>query len=218
MGWNMISERWPEIEVSFFGQAGNEGLATVFVSEGQLTSSSDHARKAFVMTHGRDYLEIGNYDSFLIYGARSRNFWPGNNFYSSACLNAALDDLTRDTPAQHVLSCLRGASKAPIFVGHTPLVAARMVRDHTVLDEYCKGIEVLNQRHYRKFASELVGQPLATIVNGRNTAPEYSWGVTRLSSVFGADDTPARSSDNSHMDGVFGALWLEQFFTTKLFG
>lgn len=216
LGWEEIKLGQPEIQADFFAQAGNDGLATVVVKGGKLTSENKDVRKAFVRTYGKEYLRIANYDSFLIYGARSRTYWPSGGFFSSACLDAAISDLTRETPAQLVLNALRQETDAPIYVGHTPLLAARTVRDRTASDSYQEGIDILNHRHYINFGAEFVGQPTETMVNGRATAPEYSWGVKKLSAAVGIDDAVSDLNDNTHMNATFGALWLQKFFTTTL--
>ena len=215
-GWENIGEDWPGIDVSFFAQAGNQGLQSVCVDGHHLTSKQSKARNSFSLTHGKERMDIESYDSFLIYGARSRNYWPGNTFYSRSCVETVIDDLTCDTPAQHVLSCLRQVSEVPIFIGHSPLLAAKKIRDRNVSEEYLDGIQTLNRLHYSKYSAEMVAQPLTTIVNGRNTAPEYSGGVAKLSSVLGGSDENSNSTDNTHMDGAFGEAWLTHFFTTRL--
>jgi hypothetical protein len=126
-GWEQIKGSWPRVEVSFFAQAGVEGLHSVFVDGYHLTSRKSNARESFVLTHGEERMDIWKYDSFLIYGAKSRNYWPGNTFYSMSCLKSVIEDLTCGTPAQHVLSCLREVSEAPIFIGHSPLRAAKII-------------------------------------------------------------------------------------------
>jgi hypothetical protein len=215
-GWKNTMGDWPGIEVSFFAQAGNEGLKSVFADGQHLTSNNSKARDSFVLTHGEGHMDIDKYDSFLIYGAGSVNYWPGNIFYSTNCVKSVVDDLTCNTPAQHVLSCLRKVSKAPIFIGHTPLHAAKKIRDRNVSDEYLDGIETLNRLHYGQYNAEMVSQPLKTIVNSRNTAPEYSWGVQTLASVIGGRDEKSGSTDNTHMDGTFGEIWLNEFFSKRL--
>lgn len=213
-GWTKIAERYPDFRVSFFAEAGNEGLGTVYLDGRQLTAKGDYARNAFAVTHGKDRLDIDDYDVFLIFGARAQTFWPTDVFYSAACLDAAFDDLTLGTPAKRVLTCLAEVTDAPIYVGHTPLLAAREIRDRTVSDAYLAGIELLNDRYYSKLGAKMLGQPLSTIVNGCNTAPEYSWGVPKLSAVNGVDNARQAATDNSHMDAAYGALWLEAFFDT----
>lgn len=126
-GWEQIKGSWPRVEVSFFAQAGVEGLHSVFVDGYHLTSRKSNARESFVLTHGEERMDIWKYDSFLIYGAKSRNYWPGNTFYSMSCLKSVIEDLTCGTPAQHVLSCLREVSEAPVFIGHSPLRAAKII-------------------------------------------------------------------------------------------
>lgn len=124
-----------------------------------------------------------------------------------------VDDLTCGIPAAHVLNCLREVTKVPVYIGHTPLAAARVTRENKASDLYLSGINTLNEKHYHKFGAEMIGQPLSTIVNGRNTAPEYSWGVPKLSAVNGLDNDTGSPEDNTHMDAAFGSLWLEDFFT-----
>ncbi len=211
-GWTKIAENHPDFQISFFAEAGNDGLGTVCLDGRQLTAKSDHARNAFTVTHGKDRLDIDEYDGFLIFGARAQTFWPTDTFYSTACLDAAFDDLTTGTPANRVLTCLAEVTDAPIYVGHSPLLAAREIRDRTVSDAYLAGLELLNDRYYSKHGARMLGQPLSTIVNGSSTAPELSWGVPKLSAVNGVDDARQAATDNSHMDAVFGALWLEAFF------
>jgi hypothetical protein len=211
-----MAESNPQISINFFAQAGNEGLGTVYVDGQHLTADSDHTRKALIATYGKYRLDILDYDSFVIFGAKSRTFWPSDTFYSSACLDAAIEDLTIHTPAHHVLSCLREVTDAPICIGHTPLVAARNIRERAVSETYLAGIKILNNRIFNKLDAKMIGQPLSTIVNGFNTAPEYSWGVPKLSAVNSIDHAQGESTDNTHMDAAFGKLWLEEFFENNL--
>lgn len=215
-GWENIKESWPNIEVSFFAEAGNDGLKSVHVDGHHLTSDLEHAKKSIALTYGKERMDIRSYDSFLIYGAKSRSYFPNGSFYSKSCLQSVMDDLTIDTPAQHVLSCLREVSDAPLFIGHTPLAAAETIRDRHVLKEYPDGVQILNQLHYSRYNAEMLVQPLETIVNGRNSAPEYSWGTPKLSSVLDGGNEKTGPTDNTHMDGAFGGIWLTEFFANKL--
>lgn len=210
-GWDQIGEHWPSINVQFFAQPGNDGLKTVRLDGHFLTSDHENAKKAFMTTHGAERLDLRSFDLFLIYGSQSQCLMLGDGFYSKQCIDATIDDLTRGTPAQHVLECLRQVTDAPIFVGHTPLRAARTVRDRSVSPAYRAGLGILNERHYAKHGAEMIGQPDETIVNGRSTAPKFSWGVPKLSGVLTQGGERSAASDNTHMDGAFGQLWLEAF-------
>jgi hypothetical protein len=214
--WEKMRSNWPDIDVAFFAQAGVRGLDSVILDGGRLGSDSEHVRTHFVATHGKEWLEIGEYDGFLIYGAGCRTYWPQDAFYSAACVDAAFGDLTEGTPAQHVLALLRAATEVPIYLGHNPLLAARETRSREVSESYLAGIELLNRGHYDKFKARLVGQPLDTIVNGNSTDPVYSWGTPRYLSVNKISHDMTPDTDNTHMNAAFGALWLESFFAQYL--
>lgn len=212
-GWNFLDTRdRTTFSVTFFGHRANR-LDNLQPSGNSLVPTNEDLRNSLVFTSGgKDTITPSEYDIILLYGM-SADPWilPSNSFYSSSALKRAADDITREKLSINTLLKIRSIYSGEIYVGHDPLPAMIKSNNDTT-DSYTNGIVALNRIIYSELNSEIMGQPLETIVNGLNTEIIHSSGSRRLAVDVVRDDEHHPDDDNIHMNDNFGAIWLQHFF------
>ena len=212
-GWDGIHVEYPEKEIVFFAHRAN-GLDGLIVHDGKLIPENEELAKAIEFTSGgKAEIDPVEYDVFVIYASGATvNFTQSGFFYSKAVIQRSLTDFVEDTLSYKLLKKLRTVTNKTIYIGHTPLAAAMQLLSTTKPADYIAKIRLINKVIYHPLNSELVLQPLKTIVNGNNTHPDFSKGSKRLAIGDGFDNEYHPEIDNAHMNDKFGEIWLREFF------
>lgn len=211
-GWDNISRDYPEKEITFFAQRAT-GLSGLIPKDGKLVPDNDDLANALKFTSGgKDEIDPDVYDIFVIYGTDAKvDFIKSNQFFSRAVIERSLNDFVANTLSFTLLKKIKTLTNKIVFIGHRPLVSATQVASQAFPTDYIERLELINKVIYRPLNSEMIQQPLSTIVNGMNTHPEFSKGSKRLAIGDGFDNELHPIDDNVHMNDKFGELWLTQF-------
>lgn len=211
-GWDNIYKDYPETEITFFAHRA-AGLDGLIAHDGKLIPNNEALAKALEFTSGgKKEIDPIEYDIFVIYGAGTNiNFFKNDRFYSRAVIKSSLEDFVANTLAFNILKRLRTLTNKTVFIGHTPLITATQILSDNNPGDYMARVELINDMVYRPLNSELVRQPLSTIVNGNNTHPDFSKGSKRLAIGDSFDDEYHPESEIDHMNDKFGEIWLMEF-------
>lgn len=216
--WDAMPGRHQSANITFFAARGR-GLEGLAVNDGRLVPETEFLKKSLEFTSGgKQVIDPDEYDVSLVYGlGASGLFISPKRYYSSAVLRQAANDHVAGTPSFNLIRKIRQLTDKTVFVGHSPLRAFRGEGFKVVEPEaYLFGLEVVNDFVYSSIGSELVAQPLHTIVNGRFTNPLFSQGSKRLSIRDKHDDEHHPENDYAHMNDEFGAEWLTSFLDNIL--
>lgn len=213
--------------LDFFGAAG-PAFRSASLIDGWLVPDSEMMRQRFRVTAaGRDRIEVGAYDAFVVVGfagidgimrvchefaTAQMALHKGKTLVSSALFAAIAEGQIRQQPGIELAFQLREATTAPIFVLRKPrpaigvkFVKARLRR----MSEEGDGKIILPV--YRKVGARLasdglivIDQPVQTIVDDVFTDELYSIGSKKL-----ASGQEHGEIDHGHMNAEFGALLLE---------
>lgn len=216
-GWDKLHNEYPDNEVVFFAHRAN-GLDNLIVRDAKLIPGNEDLAKALKFTAGNKVeIDPVEYDLFIIFGAGATvNFAYNSFFYSKAVIKMSLNDFVEKTLSFKLLKKLRAITNKTIFVGHTPLEAATQILSTTKPTDYISRVKLINELVYAPLNSELVLQPLNTIVNGNNTHPDFSKGSKRLAIGDRFDNEYHPKDDIDHMNDKFGEIWLKEFIVNYL--
>lgn len=215
--WDELASDHPEVQLTFFACRGWH-LFKLFAEEGSLRCKGEALKQILAFTSGgASEVRVDDYDRFLIYGSDARPYFTApSEVYSRAAVMQSVYDSVGGTLAYYLLRQLRLLTDKPIYVGHCPLLGAESVRSRVTPQTFIDGVEFVNRVFYSALNAELVPQPIETIVNGMSTDPVYTRGATKLAVGDALDDVTQPDTDRSHMNGEFGALWLQQFLAGPL--
>jgi hypothetical protein len=216
-GWDNIYDVYPDKEIVFFAHRAN-GLNDLIVRDGKLVPNNGELAKALEFTaRGKAEIDPVEYDVFIIYGVGANvNFTFNSLFYSKAVIRRSLNDFVENTLSFNLLKKLRAVTNKTIFIGHAPLRAAIQTLPDTKPADYLSRVRLINEVVYAPLHSELVLQPINTIVNGNSTHSDFSKGSKRLAVGDGYDNEFHPEDDNDHMNDIFGAIWLKEFMINYL--
>lgn len=215
--WDNFAEPPPDLRLTFFACRGRH-LFWLTARDGCLSCDVPELKQILSFTSGgASEIRVSEYDQFLIYGSEARPYFTSpTEVFSRAAVVQSVNDSVGGTLAYHLLRQLRRLTDKPVYIGHCPLPGAPEVRSRQKPTTYVDGIAFVNRVFYGALHSELVPQPIETIVNGMATDPIYVRGATRLAVGDALDDLPQPVTDLSHMNGEFGELWLTRFFGQHL--
>lgn len=213
-GWDEIKGDYPEHEITFFAQR-SDGLEDLVACGGKLIANTEKLAKALEFTSGgKKEIDPSQYDIFLIYGAGVNiNFVADNRFYSTAVIASSLNDLVTNTLSFSLLKRLRALTDKSVFIGHLPLAPAIELLSDAMPSDYVARVKLINAITYHPLNAELVRQPSSTMINGKNTHPDFSKGSKALAVGDSGDNVFHPESDSDHMNDKFGEIWLREFFT-----
>ncbi len=211
-GWDRIAPKHPGTEITFFAHRAN-GMAGLKVAGNSLVPGNEMLKNAIHFTSGGlERITPADYDAFLIYGLKAcPNFANRKQFISSPASRQALVDLTKGRLSFKLLGMLRPLTDRILYIGHDPLAAAGEVRSDGPPTSYIEGIAALNETIYRPLGAEVIAQPASSIVNGRQTHPDFGRGSKRLAIGDGRDDRAHPAGEDGHMNDDFGEIWMEAF-------
>lgn len=215
--WDSMPDRHQWANINFFAARGR-GLEGLVVNDGKLVPETGFLKRSLEFTSGgKQVIDPNEYDILLVYGLHANGlFISPKRHYSVAVLKQAANDHVTGTLSFNIIRKIRELTDKKIFTGHNPLRAFRGKEVKVVEPEaYLFGLEVMNNFVYSSIGSELVAQPLHTIVNGRFTSPLFSQGSKRLSIGDKHDDEHHPENDCGHMNDEFGAEWLSSFLDNK---
>lgn len=208
--WDVLRFDNSDIEIDFYAAAGK--LMRDFKLQGRKFSSENQKLLDSIRftSGGKDSLDIEHYDIFLLYGMDAGHYIYRDIFYSNDFKKYFLNKLASKSTSWNVFRQLIPVTDKKIFLGHNPLIAKER-KNNRDASAYVRGIELTNEFVYSKFGAEMIAQPTETIVNGVNTAIEYSINSEKLDVGKKVDDKFHDSSDMSHMNTDFGLLYLKSF-------
>lgn len=212
-GWDLIKDRYENIDLTFFAQR-QRGLIDLEIKDGMLFPSTISLKNAISYTSGgRDHIDFSLYDSCLIYGLGLKPYKASpDQFFSENVLSFALKDHISKTVSLRTLLKIKKVSSITTYVGHQPLLAAQEENDIGDLRLYFEGFELLKQYFNKEYGCNLVSQPSNTICGGFNTMQVFSSQSTRLDIGDGISGEEHPVNDVEHMNDLFGAKYLEEFF------
>lgn len=214
---SFVSEERDVVNITFFA-VGSDGMKGVDVKGNCLVAGNDKLKSAFVFTSGgKAEIDPTEYDVFLLYGMFAKAFFKDDSkHYSKSAIDCALKDLVKDQLSFNVLIKLRSITNKKIYIGHNPFKAASESSKNVVHEGYLSGLAELNQRVYKDYNSEILPQPLSTIVNRKFTNIIFSRNSKKLATGTSADNELHPEQDNFHMNDEFGKLWLSAFIQLLL--
>lgn len=205
-----------KVEITFYAHKG-VGLSGLKLDGKRLIADNELLKKSLEFTSGgKEFVELAEYDIFLIYGVRLKAYFASKQFYSNNVLFSSIQDQYVGTLGYKLLEMLRESVDSEIYLGHEPLRAVhkRDKIDNTS-DDYSRGIELANNQLFSKSDAVLVHQPQETLVgNNRNTNSKYSKGSKRLDVSENCDSKLHDEIDNAHMNDEYGRVWLNSFLTS----
>ncbi len=211
-GWNNINSEYPGKEITFFAHRAT-GLSGLIPKDGKLVPDNEDLANALKFTSGgKQEIDPSEYNVFLIYASGSKvNFAQSGRFYSKAVIKRSLSDFVENTLSFQLLKKIRAVTNKIIFIGHTPFAAAMQFLPNNNPTDYVGRVKLMNDMIYSPLNSELVLQPLSTIVNGNNTYYDFSKNSMRLAVGDHFDDEYHPEDDIFHMNDKFGEVWLKEF-------
>jgi hypothetical protein len=211
--WDRIYGDYHDVSITFYAQR-SVGLKDLIVDNGRLMPGTDALRDALRFTSdGHEYIDVKQFDHVLLYGLGV--FAPivsPDIFYSEALIETLLSKGFDGSLGFKILNKIRKISSQKVFIGHVPLKKA-IESDVNDISAYCNGIDIANRLRLGSVNAELLRQPEITIINGNATHPKYSTGSMVLSIGDKHDGKTHSSTDDGHMNSVFGELWLKDFLS-----
>jgi len=216
-GWDKISSDYPQVMLTFFAARGN-AMSRLESKLNMLIAKDTELENSLKFTSGGiKQIDLNNYDLFLIYGLGFRIPKLDKRLPSST-LNMLFSEINSKSLSINLANKIRDIVSAPIYIGHAPLKAdenelsskdaMNILSYEDVLKKLSLSIKVSN--------ITLIGQPLITRNGDFNTKREFSKGSTRLDIGDKLSGQLHPDEDLTHMNGQFGALWLENFFKKVL--
>lgn len=200
------------ISYTFFAARGR-ALEDLVLSGSTIIPANEKLRKYISFTSGgKTAIDTAKYDVYLVYGAHAAPYFHNSEaVFSEAALRSATRDHVSGTLSMKLIKLLRSCTTSPIYVGHYPLRAAQKVRSVEVDKEYIDGCHLLNELVYAPLDAKLLRQPKSTIVNGRQTHPDYTKNSRRLAVGREDDQEILPENDIVHMNYDFGEIWMQMF-------
>ncbi|MES2997115.1 MAG: hypothetical protein V4733_09935 [Verrucomicrobiota bacterium] len=211
--WNQMEGSYSGTKIDFFAHRG-DGMADLVVDGARLVANNRVLRDAMHFTSGgKDFIEPAAYDCILVYALGLKSYHGlSAQGVSARVKELAAGDGVRSSVSFGVMEKIRRISDKKIHLGHAPLPAAEEVTTRNKPSGYFAGVRFLNEKIFGALNSELVAQPRATIVNSRNTDPEFTKSSKRLEIGDKLDGKLHPEYDASHMNDEFGRIWLSGFF------
>jgi len=211
-GWDQISDAYPQHSYTFFAARGFL-ISKLELEDNMLIPKSLELFNSFTYTSGgQGKIDLNEYDLFLIYGL-DFNVPILDARDSSGLLKALFSDIYQASLTFDLAKKIRGVVSVPIYIGHIPLEACNP--NFTVgFPENCLSYE--NCIEKMQSAIEIPNvtlskQPLVTRYGEYNSKQEYSKGSRRLDIGDRISNQLHPVDDFMHMNGQFGALWMEDF-------
>lgn len=231
-GWDLIGDRYPHIEATFFG-ATRGAMRGLRVREGALVPDNDRLREAIVWTsNGLDRI-TGDYDAYILVGMGFsfphmanvlRDFRTpdlprdAEHLISDEALLAAIKGTLDKSGARQLIARVRQISDAPIGYSHDPF-HAKASRDndrysYMNFDEKVRQILAVYtaMRADLHAVCDVLDQPPETIEDDMFTRAEYWTGAVPLKKGM----IGYKRADFAHMNARFGALCLEKLLERPL--
>ena len=216
-GWDQISSNYPQIKLTFFAARGNS-LSGLESKLNILVAINPDLENSLMYTSGGiKQIHLNQYDLFLIYGLGFRIPKLDKRLPIST-LNLLFSDINSNCLSINLAKKIRNIVSVPIYIGHAPLEAhenelsskdtSNILIYEDVVKKMSLSINVSN--------TTLIGQPLLTRNEEYKTKREFSKGSTRLDVGDKLSGQLHPNDDLVHMNGKFGALWLEDFFKRVL--
>ncbi|MBY5970334.1 hypothetical protein [Halomonas denitrificans] len=212
--WDLMPEWHSENELVFFAARAN-GMSDLHLEGKHLIPRSLKLEESIRFTSGGlSNIDVSDYDIFLIYGLQMEAFFiEQDTFFSAAVIRQSVIDSVSNTLSLHILKQIRSVTDSGIYIGHCPLPELQSVEEEVYsTEDYISGVEVMNDEVFKSFRAKLIPQPVATIVNGAFTKPEFSKGSKRLSVGDDRDEQEHPEHNRKHMNDAFGREWLSHFF------
>lgn len=212
-GWNTLRDRYPGMKLTFF--ASRAGRMSALRAQGTTLVPGNPQLEADIRftSNGKSSINLAEFDGVLIVGLGLRV--PALEARLSAAVIAATASDSLTASINHKLATLvRAACQCPVWIGHTPQKAiAANGRETPKFASYQRSFEAL-RRALDIPGARLIPQPEITLFKNWNTKLEFSQGSTRLDVGDSISNQPHPSKDDEHMNGHFGAIYLQSLFTT----
>ncbi len=221
-GWSLIRERFPEFDITFFGAIKAE-IPRLVVENGELVAKRANGREWLKMTSGRESIS-GDFDRYVVLGLGF-----GSNFFlqmlrshrvkglaskapllmSRSFMYAGADGIADASPAAITVRNLQQITSAPIAVLPCPHISASAKELPALSVFNNEGVVSLAlelyQRQFGRLGWTIVEQPACTLDGPAFTRAEFTRGANHF-----LPDQTLKGHDFNHMNGEFGALYLEE--------
>ncbi len=208
LGWDAIRTRFPEIEIVFFGSPAGSIHRTRLIN-GKLASETPEVRQSFMLTSGGSAeIDPQDFDTFLFYGLSL--LVPRLEFgISKAVRQLVARSIASASMALKMAKDVRSVSEKPIWLGHVPLPSLPLkTAESRVMTAYEASVATLDAV-INLPQTMLLRQPPETLNDELTTLTQYSIGAVKLLSMYEAGGHKLFRHDTKHMNGDFGAMWLE---------
>lgn len=211
--WDTIEPNHGGVSITFFA-ARARMIARLTVNEGKLISPTQELADQMKLTSG-GYQEIDpeEFDVFLVYGMLGalNKYYGRYRLVSQAFLREALIEHTQNSNLASQVKNMRSITLKPIFSALPPTRIVETDKPTKRMPKHIDVVAMLQENIFTSFDCELLRQPSETLVDGRTTATKYLTGAQRLQNATRPDNHPHRTTDRTHMNAIYGKLWLERF-------
>ena len=224
-GWPKVRERHPDIEITFFGAIKAE-MCHLVVKDDRLVATRPRAREWLKMTSGREDIP-GDFDRYLVLGlglgsfyfARALRTYRPMDFDSKAptlvswsFLRAMAQSVADESPAAIVVRNLRRITTSPITFLPCPHVSEQalslpntaFMRNPAVIDLALE----LYHTQLKRLAWDVIEQPASTLAGPAFTQSRFTRGAHHF-----LPGEALKDHDVNHMNGDYGALYLDEVLT-----
>ena len=214
LGWQRCKSRSPEINLTFFASPGGLGGLNALSLEGTtLQPKSDPLRESLRFTSGGlTAVDLLAFDAFLLIGLGFSIPDIGIGL-SESVVKATLADSYLCSNSFRLASYIRGVTRVPVFVFHTPQPAFRpsSARDEGLLayDSVFKQLvsDPLNM------SLSFLQQPHETFADTWFTQRHLSVGSRKLNIGDADSQVEHDEKDSIHMNADFGEIVIKHFLT-----
>jgi len=212
-GWEKIQSDHPDINIRFFGSPGSSINRLKTNKSSLISTDNDLLQNLRLTSGGLSEIDTDSYDAFVSYGL-SFEIDPLDVRLSSALVDAFCQQQAREHPNYRLIKKIQSISNKPIFIGHAPLLADIGPIAPSPHIPYRKLFSKISD-YLAMESIKMLRQPDSTIIHEIRTIAHFTVGSTRL--LHGPGSTTAMHHDDNdvkHMNGEFGAVYLDAAITT----
>lgn len=199
-------------ELVFFASRASAMGALRLDGKRLVPSNENLARSIAHTSDGRKEIVVDDFDAFLVYGLGFRLPLLGRHLTSAVRRHACRDTATASLN-HRLCALLRKATDKPVHVGHDPQEAVDARKAAIVERLPYETVFEMTANELRGEDLRLVSQPRETFADDWFTQQKFSSGSIRLDIGDERSNEVHRDEDNKHMNGDYGRIWLESFFS-----
>jgi hypothetical protein len=232
-GWDLIRSTRSKHEMTFFGATRSQ-LRSLKVNAGALQTKNEDLKKYLAWTSGGlDHIPL-DYDAYIVVGAelsfphtvrllethRPPSFYDsasGLHLISDAAFAASISGMIENSSAMKVVSNIRKKSQAPVVLAPCPFftkatLVARPYWNEKAAVDMVFGFWGKSLDAFKKIAI-VDDQPTETIEDRFFTKADFAKNSIKIKP---GHEVIRPVDDDHHMNGEFGARWINQILNKHL--